>query len=107
MNFNFDNSNWVHNEIRKMGLLITEADRLGLDLSLSGESDVNPHTGNVYIWFEDLPFSLYIGLGSDTIYVLYTHYETGDEEERAVTLEDNVDTLAAWCIECERALENE
>jgi hypothetical protein len=93
---NFNTQSMTHNEIRKAALLITEASRLGMDLDSYGELDVNQYSGNVYLWLEDYNFTLYIGLGSDKIIAVFTDPETGDEEEREVTSEDNVYTLTEW-----------
>jgi hypothetical protein len=93
---NFNTENMVVNEIRKAALLITEASRLGMDLGGYGEIDVNQYSGNVYLWLEDYPFALYIGLGSDKIIAVFNDPETGDEEEREVTSEDNAHTLTEW-----------
>jgi hypothetical protein len=98
---NFNTQTMVNNEIRKLGLLITEASRLGMELTGYGEADVNANTGNVYIWSDDYPFSLYIGLNDDKVFALHSHYETGDETEKLVSLEDNVHTLYDWAKDLE------
>lgn len=53
------------NALRKAALLITKAADLGMNLSSYGEAGENSHNGNVYLWLEDHPFALFIGLGSD------------------------------------------
>ena len=53
------------NEVRKVGLLIQKASDLGWDVSGYGQADVNPNSGNTYLWLEDYPVTPYIGLGSD------------------------------------------
>lgn len=69
------------NEIRKAALLITKAADIGMDVSGYGEAAVNPYSGNVYLWLEDYPFTLYIGLGGgDTIHACWSHPETGEDE---------------------------
>lgn len=73
-------SNLGSNATRKIGMLITKASELGMDISGYGFADENTNSGNVYIWLEDYSFTLYIGLGSDTIYALWTNYNNGDEE---------------------------
>lgn len=77
-------SNLCSNATRKIGLLITKASELGMDISGYGMADENPNSGNVYIWLEDYPFTLYIGLGSDTIYALWSNPNDGEEIETEV-----------------------
>jgi hypothetical protein len=74
-------SNLCSNATRKIGLLITKASELGMDVSGYGFADENQNSGNVYIWLEDYSFTLYIGLGSDTIYALWTNPNDGEEVE--------------------------
>lgn len=74
-------SNLCSNATRKVGLLIVKASELGMDLSGYGFADENCNSGNVYLWLEDYPFTLYIGLGSDTIYALWTNPNDGEEIE--------------------------
>ena len=47
------NEKMCSNEVRKVALLINEASRLGWDISGYGFADVNPNSGNVYLWLED------------------------------------------------------
>lgn len=68
------------NELRKSALLITEASRLGMDISGYGEIGVNQSNGNVYLWLEDYPFALFIDLGSDDIQACWTDSNNGNEE---------------------------
>jgi hypothetical protein len=68
------------NELRKSALLITEASRLGMDISGYGEIGVNQSNGNVYLWLEDYPFALFIDLGSDDIQACWTDSNNGHEE---------------------------
>lgn len=74
-------SNLCSNATRKVGLLITKASDLGMDVSGYGFADENPNSGYVYLWLEDYSFTLYIGLGSDTIYALWTNPNDGEETE--------------------------
>ena len=92
------------NEVRKMGLLITEASRLGMDLGGYGETGVNQSNGNVYLWLEDYPFSLFIDLGSDDIQACWSDFDSGNEEfiltnkwvdMKNVTM--SLDDLYKWC----------
>lgn len=77
-------SNLCSNATRKVGLLIVKASELGMDLSGYGFADENCNSGNVYLWLEDYPFTLYIGLGSDTIYALWTNPNDGEEIETEI-----------------------
>jgi len=74
-------SNLCSNATRKIGLLITKASELGMDVSGYGMADENQNSGYVYLWLEDYSFTLYIGLGSDSIYALWTNMNDGEEEE--------------------------
>jgi hypothetical protein len=74
-------SNLCSNATRKIALLITKASDLGMDISGYGFADENQNSGNVYLWLEDYQFTLYIGLGDDTIYALWSDPMNGEEEE--------------------------
>lgn len=93
----FDTENMVANEIRKGALLIARADQLDMDLGGYGQVGVNPHSGNVYLWLEDYPFCLYIGLGSgDRIFACWSNPETGEEEITEVTEGTRFGNLEEW-----------
>jgi hypothetical protein len=77
---NINTENMCSNEIRKIGLLLNEASRLGMDLGGYGETGVNQSNGNVYLWLEDYPFALFIDLGSDDIQACWTDSNNGNEE---------------------------
>ena len=77
-------SNLCSNATRKIGLLITKASNLGMDISGYGMADENTSSGNVYLWLEDYPFTLYIGLGSDAIYAHWTNPNNGEAEEMEI-----------------------
>jgi hypothetical protein len=87
------------NELRKTALLITEASRLGMDLSGYGNLDVNSSNGNVYLWLEDYPFSLFIDLGSDDVQVCWSSYES-DWEEFNTTADKTLYDLEQWASDC-------
>jgi hypothetical protein len=97
--------NLCNNALRKAGLLIVKASELGMDLSGYGEIGENLNSGNVYLWQEDYPFCLYIGLGSDTIYALWTDNYDGDEVETDI---DNMslDDLIDWALKLENEAES-
>lgn len=78
-------SNLCNNATRKIALLITKASDLGMDISGYGFADENPNSGNVYLWLEDYPFTLYIGLGDDTIWASWSDPMNGEEEEIEVS----------------------
>jgi hypothetical protein len=90
-----------NNELRKAALLITEASRLGMDLSGYCQVDVNMANGNVYLWLEDYPFSLFIDLGGDKVQACWTEYESGGEEFMDVNGQSVYD-LEQWCAANER-----
>jgi len=99
-------SNLCSNATRKIGLLITKASDLGMDISGYGFADENTSSGNVYMWLEDYPFTLYIGLGSDTIYALWTNPNDGEEIETEVE-GLSLDDLYQWAGELEVIAEHE
>jgi len=72
--------NLCSNALRKVALLITKASDLGMDISGEGEAAENPHSGHVYLWLEDYPFTLYIDLGSDKVYANWSSSLDGSEE---------------------------
>jgi hypothetical protein len=78
-------SNLCNNATRKISLLITKASELGMDISGYGFADENPNSGNVYLWLEDYQFTLFIGLGDDTIWASWSDPMNGDEEEIEVS----------------------
>ena len=73
--------NLCSNALRKVALLITKASDLGMNISGYGEAGENQNSGNVYLWLEDYPFTLYIGLGLDTIYANWSNPNNGEEED--------------------------
>ena len=99
-------SNLCSNATRKIGLLITKASELGMDVSGYGMADENQNSGYVYLWLEDYPFTLYIGLGSDSIYALWTNMNDGEEVEVEVG-SMSLDDLMQWTNELEVIAEHE
>ena len=87
--------NLCSNALRKVALLITKASDLGMDISGHGEAAENNNSGNVYLWLEDYPFTLYIGLGGVDIYALWSSFEDGREEEIKTTGE-TLTSLIKW-----------
>jgi hypothetical protein len=87
--------NLCANAIRKVALLITKAADLGMDLSY-GQAAENSGNGNVYLWLEDYPFTLYIPLCSDdAIHACWSSLYIDHEElieVDAMTLHD----LQSW-----------
>ena len=74
-------TNTCANVTRKMALLILKASDLGMDISGYGFADENTNSGNVYLWLEDYPFTLYIGLGSDEVMANWSDPYNGEEED--------------------------
>jgi hypothetical protein len=96
-----NNKNLCSNELRKIALLMTKASDLGMDLSGYGFADMNQNSGNVYLWLEDYPFTLYIGLGSDNIYALWINSDNGDEIETDLD-NKSLEDLEEWANELYR-----
>ena len=80
---------------------MTKASDLGMDLSGYGFANMNQHSGHVYLWLEDYPFTLYIGLGSDTIYALWINSDNGDEIETDLD-NKSLEDLEEWANELYR-----
>ena len=94
--------NMINNEYRKAGLLITKACDMNMDLTSYGEVGVNHSSGNVYLWVEDYPFTLYIPNGErNTIYALWMNTENGDEISTNIHGK-NLDRLMKWCESLDR-----
>ncbi len=87
--------NFTLNEQGKALILQEKTLELGIDLA-DCEIGVNQSNGNTYIWSEDYPFTLFIGLYSDTIYVLYTDFETGEETEEELNSFDSLGAIYSW-----------
>ncbi len=101
-----------NNETRKAALLITEASRLGRDVSGYGMCDVNSSSGNVYLWLEDYQVTLFIGCcdGDDVRYnwscgYCGAEFEFDGELPSENELEEWVESLqrndGEHCEECE------
>ena len=83
---------------------MTKASDLGMDLSGYGQADVNPNSGYVYLWLEDYPFTLYIDLGSDTVYASWSNYYNGEEDQTS-TEGETLESLIQWCEDLEKEIE--
>ena len=87
--------------MRKIGRLLAHASDIGLGYErYDGAADKNQSSGNVYLWLEDYPFTLYIGLGEDTIYASWECSNDGHEcniDASAMTIIDLYD----WVRDCE------
>lgn len=99
------NKNLSSNELRKIALLMTKASNLGMDLSGYGFADVNNNSGYTYLWLEDYPFTLFIGLGSDDIWASWSNPENGEETVTNVIDEMSLDSLYDWVSELEQQTE--
>ena len=98
-------TNLCSNAVRKIGLLITKAAELGMQLDGYGFADENKHSGNVYLWLEDYPFTLYIGLGSDNVYALWSNPNDGEEIELDIS-KMNLSQLEDWAYALYDSAEN-
>ena len=94
------------NQLRKVALLITKASDLGMDINGYGFADENSNSGNVYLWLEDYPFCLYIGLGSDEVWANWSDPYDGEEHDIDVDGE-SLDDLFNWCEDLQRAADSE
>jgi hypothetical protein len=72
-----------------------------MDVSGYGFADENKNSGNVYLWLEDYPFTLYIGSSCDEeIMALWSNPEDGGELETEAKGKTLID-LHDFCKECE------
>ena len=99
-------SNLSSNPMRKIGLLITKASDLGMDVGGYGHADENQNSGYVYLWLEDYPFTLFIDLGSDDIQALWSNPNDGEEIEISVGNMSLYD-LENWAHELYAGMEHE
>jgi hypothetical protein len=85
------------NERNKLNLLMNKARNLGMDTSGYGQGAVNEYSGNVWVWLEDYPFTLYIPpCGDDDIYTVWIDPYDGEEHE-VLAQDKTLAQLIAWC----------
>jgi hypothetical protein len=85
------------NEKRKISLLLSKVRNLGMDTSGYGHGAVNQSSGNVWVWLEDYPFTLYIPpCGDDDIYAVWIDPYDGEEHE-VLAQGKTLAQLIAWC----------
>ena len=99
-------TNLCSNAVRKIGLLITKAADLGMQLDGYGFADENKHSGNVYLYLEDYPFTLYIDLGSDNIRALWSNPERAEEIELDID-KMNLSQIEDWAYALYNSAETE
>jgi len=89
-----------NNAYRKIALLVTKAVDLGIDLSGHGEASENSTSGCVYLWLEDHPFTLFIGLGADEIQAVWS--SPIDGEETIIEVGNmSLESLESWAYKLE------
>ena len=98
MKYNFETmTDW---ELDKANFLIQTARKLGMNLKGYGEVSVNQNSGYTYLWSEDYPFTLYMPisceLDKESVYVLYTNMENGDEIEESLVEFEDIDAIYRW-----------
>jgi hypothetical protein len=85
------------NEKRKLDLLMNKARNLGMDTSGYGHGTVNQSSGNVWIWLEEYPFTLYIPpYSDDEIYAVWIDPYNGEEHE-VLAQGRTLTQLVEWC----------
>jgi hypothetical protein len=81
-------------------LMDVAENKLNMDLSDYGFCDVNQSNGNVYIWSESYPFSLYLPINCEltesNVIVLYTDSHHGDETEQWLNNFNDIDDIYKW-----------
>ena len=93
-------SNLRGNAMRKIGILLVYASDIGMSCECYGFADENQSSGNVYLWLEDYPFTLYIGLGEDTVYASWECSSDGHEYNIDAS-EMTIIDLYNWVRDCE------
>ena len=81
--------------------------RLNLDLEGYGELGLNENSGNVYLWLEDTPFTLFMPINCELklkdVWVMAINNETGEEHERDILSKyggtETLETLEKWARE--------
>lgn len=89
------NNKLSSNDLVKVARLIVKASKLGMDVSGYGFADVNNNSGNVYLWLEDYPFCLYIGLYDSRIMANWSCPYDGEEFNREAG--NDLQKLYNWC----------
>jgi hypothetical protein len=97
-------------EIQKAGFLITEAGKLGMNVSGYGQVAVNPNSGYTYLWLEDYLFTLYMPINCELvktdISAIWSNPENGEEEEYGLKADTTLNNLEEWCQELQAKLED-
>ena len=98
MEINFKNmGEW---ETEKALFLCNEARKLDMDISGYGFCDVNPNSGNTYLWLEDYNFCLFMPINCDLVKTdIQACYSCPiDGEEDFIDLEDGttLQDLEKW-----------
>ena len=77
-------------------------ERFNLDLEGYGELGMNENSGNVYLWLEDYPFTLFMPINCklklEDVWVMAINNETGEEFERNLERKDTIETLEDWAF---------
>ena len=98
MKFDLDGMrNW---EIVKAAYLLMAADRFGMDLSGYGEVAFSPNSGNIFLWVEDYPFTLYLPISSELkdadVWVQWNGPDDNEEHERTLDEFLDLEEIYAW-----------
>jgi hypothetical protein len=86
-------------------LMSIAEDRFNLDLEGYGELGINENSGNVYLWLEDYPFTLFMPINCELklkdVQVMAINNETGEEFEGDIIdmVPLNCETLEKWARE--------
>lgn len=103
---NYDAMNKMCTWERRKAIYLLSVAENDLKMETSGFSEiaVNPYSGYTYLWLEDYNFCLYMPINCDLkkedVWVMWTSYDNGDEEEVILgdmTLQD----IYEWVQECE------
>jgi hypothetical protein len=94
------NENLGNNAYRKIAKLLTKAVDLEMDLSGHGEASENPTSGCVFLWLEDYPFTLFIGLGAGEVEAVWSDPVNGEETIIEVG-NMSLESLESWAYKLE------
>lgn len=95
-----NNKNMGEWELQKASFLLLEASKLGMKITGYGQCDVNPNSGNTYLWLEDYNFCLFMPINCELvktdIYCVYSCPIDGKEEEIALDEDTTLANLELW-----------
>lgn len=95
-NFTIDTKYMSRKQLLNVGRLIAKAGELDFPIDSSmTQVGYNTTYGNVYLWCEDIPYTIFVSDFDCKIKALYTCPYDGEEVERNAG--NSLDKLELWC----------